>query len=195
MSQLALEAELEQQAVLNSARRVTESQQISQQLQAANELYALKQIALQQELAALDKSGKDYELKLKQMLDRQKQLQRQHENEVTAVKDQAEINRNQRILAAENNLNNALAQSATSMLMRHQTVTQSLLQLGDQLVAGMMENAIKSALADNFTKEKDAAAAARKAYIAGMQFPFPVNLVAAPVLAAPRNWSGKKTTT
>jgi hypothetical protein len=48
----------------------------------------------------------------------------------------------------------------------------------------MMETAIKSVLANDFTKESDAAAAARKAYLAGMKFPFPVNLVMGPALGA-----------
>src|SRR6185369_5348146 len=47
-----------------------------------------------------------------------------------------------------------------------------------------IRNAIKSILADDMTKEHDAAAAARKAFLAGMQFPFPVNVVMGPVLAA-----------
>jgi hypothetical protein len=48
----------------------------------------------------------------------------------------------------------------------------------------MIQNAIQSMLADDMTKERDAAAAARKAFLAGMHFPFPVNLVMAPTLAA-----------
>jgi hypothetical protein len=48
----------------------------------------------------------------------------------------------------------------------------------------MMQNAIKSILALNMTKEHEAAAAARLGYLAGMKFPFPVNLAMAPVLGA-----------
>jgi hypothetical protein len=42
-------------------------------------------------------------------------------------------------------------------------------RLGDQVVAGLMQTAIKSILADDMTKEHDAAFAARKAFMAGEQ--------------------------
>ena len=48
----------------------------------------------------------------------------------------------------------------------------------------MLQTALKSILADDMTKEHDAAAAARKAYLAGMQFPFPANVVMGPTLGA-----------
>ena len=59
-----------------------------------------------------------------------------------------------------------------------------VISLGDQAAQGLIENALKSILADDMTKEHDAAAAARKAYLAGMHFPWPANLVLAPALAA-----------
>jgi hypothetical protein len=68
--------------------------------------------------------------------------------------------------------------------MRHETFAKMMVSLGDQVAAGMMENALKSMMADDMTKEKDDAAAARKAFLAGWQFPFPVNIVMAPVLGA-----------
>ena len=46
----------------------------------------------------------------------------------------------------------------------------------------MMQNAIKSVMANDFTKES--AATARKAYLAGMHFPFPANIVMGPALGA-----------
>ena len=59
-----------------------------------------------------------------------------------------------------------------------------MLSLGDQVAAGMMQNAIKSMITLEMTKEKEAAAAARQGYLAGMKFPWPTNLAMAPALGA-----------
>lgn len=48
----------------------------------------------------------------------------------------------------------------------------------------MIENAIKSMLADDMTKEKDAAAAARKAFNIGMSMGGPAGVILGPVLGA-----------
>jgi hypothetical protein len=184
MGALALAAQREQQQLLDSSHRMTDQQRMAEALQVANEEYALKLTALSQQIAALDKGGKDYENKLKQLQDKQKQLIQAHENEVTAIKDKAEIERNQRILSAETRLNDSIAQGLTQTLMRHQTFGAMMVGIGNQVVSGMMQNAIKSVMANDFTKESDAAAAARKMFLAGSHFPFPANIVMAPALGA-----------
>ncbi|GAA3760766.1 coiled-coil domain-containing protein [Terriglobus aquaticus] len=185
MSELALDAELERQAVLNSSRRQTEAQQINQQLQTANEMYALKQTALSQELSALDKSGKDYEVKLKQILDRQKQLQQQHENEVDQVRNQAEIQRNQRIIAAEQSAANTIANTLTGLATKHLTFAQILESTTQQAASSLIHLAIASLDANGRTKISESAAAARSAFLSTMKaFPAPVNLIAAPLAGA-----------
>jgi hypothetical protein len=68
--------------------------------------------------------------------------------------------------------------------MGHKTWASMMNSIGDQVVTGMIQNAIESILANDMTKESDAAKAARDAFKAGMKFPFPANLVAAPVLGA-----------
>jgi hypothetical protein len=184
MGELSIAAEKQQMALMDSARRVTVEQQIAEETRIANEEYSIKMRALEKELEGLDKSGKDYTTKLQQLQDKEKQLTQQHENDVTAIKEKAEIERNQRIGAAEAQFNDAIAQGLTRSIMGHQTWSQMLLSLGDQVISGMMENAIKSALLDDFDKERDAAKAARKFFLAGSQLPFPINIVAAPVMAA-----------
>jgi hypothetical protein len=56
--------------------------------------------------------------------------------------------------------------------------------LGNQVVSGMIENAIKSMLAMDMTKERDAAAAARKAFNIGMSIGGPAGIVLGPVFGA-----------
>lgn len=56
--------------------------------------------------------------------------------------------------------------------------------LGNEVVSGLLGMAIKNIEANLMTKESDAAAAARKMFLAGAEMPFPANIVAAPALAA-----------
>jgi hypothetical protein len=68
--------------------------------------------------------------------------------------------------------------------MGHESFAKMMTSIGNEVVTGMMQNAIKSALMDDFTKEKDAAAAARKAFNIGLSIGGPAGIVLGPVLAA-----------
>ncbi len=184
MGELSLAAQREHQALIDSGRRVSVQMRQKEETAAANAEYALKLTALSHQIAALDKGGKDYENKLRALQAKQRQLVQEHENEITAIKDKATMERNSRILAADQNFNNTIAAGLTQSLMGHQSFAATMDSIGSQIVSGMMENAIKSVLANDFTKESDAAAAARKAYLAGMHFPFPANIIMGPLLGA-----------
>jgi hypothetical protein len=184
MGALALAAQKEHQQLMDSAHRMTDQQRMNEAIKNANDEYNLKVTELSREVAALDKGGKDYENKLQQLQDKQKQLVQQHENDISAIKDKAEIERNQKILSAEQHFQDSIAGGLTQVLMGHQTFAAMMTSIGNQVVSGMMQNAIKSVMANDFTKESDAAAAARKAYLAGMHFPFPANIVMGPALGA-----------
>jgi hypothetical protein len=184
MGELAMQAEKQKQALADSSHRVSMDQRIAEETRSANEEFQIKQAALDKEIAGLDKSGKDYANKLKQLQDQEKQLTTQHQNELTAIKEKAEQERNQRILSAETSFQNSIASSLTKSLMGHQTWAKTLESIGNQVVSGMIENAIKSMLADDMTKEKDAAAAARKAYVIGTSMGGPAGIILGPVMAA-----------
>jgi hypothetical protein len=160
------------------ATRLAEAQQIE------DAEYAIKLQAFESEIAALDKNAKDYQAKLRQLQDREQELTQEHQNKLTQIADRAEQERNTRILAAESRLDDSVAKGLTGMLTKHESFAKMMNQIGGQVASGMMETAIKSVLANDFTKESDAAAAARKAYLAGMNFPFPVNVVMGPALGA-----------
>ncbi len=184
MGELSLARLRQSRELARSLSHTTYAQQMADAEMFANEEFAIKYVALQREIDALDKSGKDYENHLKALQDKETQLTRQHENELTSIKEKAEQESNQRILAAENQRNDAIARGLTQSITGHETWAKMVTSLGDQVVSGMMENAIKSALLDDFDKERDAAKAARKGWLAGSQFPFPTNIVMAPLLAA-----------
>lgn len=184
MGQLAIAAEKQYMALLDSSRHVTVAQRIAEDTKIANEEYALKMAALNKEVAGLDKSGKDYENKLKQLQDKEKQLTRQHENELTSIKEKAETERNQRVLAAETQFQDSIARGLTQSIMGHQTWSRMLLTFGDEVVGGMIQNAIKSMMTMDMTKEKDAAHAARRAFNIGLDMGGPVGWVLGPVMGA-----------
>jgi hypothetical protein len=184
MDELQIASDREAGQLRASMHRETAAQIISQELRISNEEFMAKSFAYARELSALDKNGKDYENKLKAIQNKQTELIRAHENEITQIKDKAEIQRNQRMLSAESRMQDAVAGGLTNVLMRHQSFASMMDSLGSQVATGIMQNAIKSALADDFTKEKDAAKAARKAYNSGMELPAPANVVIAPLWAA-----------
>ncbi len=182
--ELILAAERQRLALRDSARRMSRQATIDGEVAAANDEFALKQRALLQEAAALDKSGKDYENKLRAIQNKERQLVQAHENEITAIKDKAMMERNATILSAEAHFQDTLAAGLTQALMGHKSFASMMNSIGNEIVSGMIQNAIKSILANDMTKESDAAAAARKAFNAGMHFPFPANIVMAPTLGA-----------
>lgn len=184
MDELQIASDREAGQLRASMHRETAAQIIAQETRISNEEFMAKSLAYAREISALDKNGKDYENKLKAIQNKQTELIRAHENEITQIKDKAEIQRNQRIMSAESRMQDAVAGGLTNVLMRHQSFASMMDSLGSQVATGIMQNAIKSALADDFTKEKDAAKAARKAFNSGMELPAPANVVIAPLWAA-----------
>jgi hypothetical protein len=184
MGALQMAAEKEAAQLLLSSRRVLDQDMVNEETRTANAVFAQQMTALSHQIAALDKSGAEYENKLKALNNRKIELTRQHEQQVTAIKDKAEMERNSRILSAETRFNETVARGLTQSITNQQSWGKMMVSIGNQVVSGMLENAIKSILMDDMTKEHDAAAAARKAYLAGMHFPFPANLVMAPALGA-----------
>jgi hypothetical protein len=184
MGALLIARAKEQQALVNSAHAATLQQRIRQELDNENMEYALKLSAMQREIDALDKNGKDYENKLRQLQDKELQMVRQHENDVAAIKNKAETQQNTDTANALAHMRDLFAQGFTQVLMRHQSFAQMMDRIGSQVASSMMQTAIQSALSMKFGKEEEAASAARKMFLAGTHFPFPVNIVMAPLLGA-----------
>jgi hypothetical protein len=88
------------------------------------------------------------------------------------------------MLSAISQFENSIASGLTKVLMGQQTFASMMNSIGSQVAEGFIQNALKSMMGLDMTKEKEAAAAARKMYLAGSQFPFPANIVMGPVLAA-----------
>ena len=184
LGELGLAALRQSFLLQDSARRVNAAQIATEETTLANAEFNIKMQAFARELSALDKSGKDYANKLKAIQDKEKQLTQQHENELTAIKEKAEIESNQRILAGWQQFSSQMASGLTQSIMGHQTWARMLSSIGDQVVSGMIQNAIKSMLVADMDKEKQAAKAARAAFNIGMSIGGPAGIVLGPVFGA-----------
>jgi hypothetical protein len=184
LAELQLQAERQAAAVADSRHRESIEARIAEETYFAEQEYEIKRAALAREMADVDRSSKDGLNKLKQLQDQEKQLTVAHENEIAAIREKAEIERNQRVLAANTQFENSIAAGLTRSIEGHQRWGQMVQSIGAQVVGGMIENAIKAILADDMTKEKDAAAAARKAYNIGLSIGGPAGVILGPIFGA-----------
>jgi hypothetical protein len=184
MAALELQDENNQTKELVKAHKSRSAQILQSQIDAENADYQSQMRAYNTELASLDRFSKDYQVHLQQINDKEIELTKEHENKLTAIKLQAEEERNARIMAADQKFNDSIASGMTKVLMGQEGAAKMLLGLGRQVAAGLMENAIKSVLANNFTKESDAAAAARKAYLEGQKIGGPAGTIVGAAMGA-----------
>jgi hypothetical protein len=184
MSMLALSASKEAQALQNSAHQVSLKKQLDQEIAFADQEMKIKLAAAQEEAAGLDKSDKDYTNKLKANLDKQKQLIQQNADGVTALRENAAKKTNDAIKASDQNFLNSLNSQLTSVLTRHQTVGAMMISMGNQVVSGMIKNALQMETVNGRQRFDDARTAAVAAFKNGEKAGFPVGLVLAPVMGA-----------
>jgi len=165
-------------------RQITDRQATAEEIKAAQERERIEVAALDSAIAALDRYDAEYLVKLRGLENKKKQIIQQSEQEITAIRDKAEEQRNTRILSAEHRFDDEIARGLAQVIMRHESFGKMMLDIGNQVVAGIISNSIKAILANDMTKPSDANAAARKAWVAGTHFPFPLDIVMPPVLAA-----------
>ncbi|QNI35453.1 coiled-coil domain-containing protein [Edaphobacter albus] len=184
MGELSVAAERQQMAVLDSARRMTDQQRVAESLAMAEKEFQLKQQALRSQIEALDTTGKDYQNKLQALQNKELQLIKEHENEKTAIQNQATMARNNRVLNSYRQFEQGIARSTASVLLGQQSFASVMNSIASQVAGGMIQNSLMSIMAMDMTKPHEAAAAARQMFLAGTKFPFPANLVMPPILGA-----------
>lgn len=184
MAQMQIAAEKETALASLSAKHASDAERVAAEEKAANQSFKVQRAALNKQIETLNQSDAEYTNKLKALQNKQEELTKQHEDKITAIKEQAEMQRNSRILSAETRFQETIASGLAKSITGQESWGKMMNAIGSQVASGMLENAIKSILMDDMTKPHDAAAAARKAYLAGMHFPFPANLVMAPALGA-----------
>jgi hypothetical protein len=184
MGELLNAAEQQRIALRDSFHRVSIQMRLDEEIAAANDEFALKDKAMKDEAAALDRGGKDYDNKLKAIQDKERQLVQEHENQITAIKDKAVMDQNTKQQAAMTKLEEMTATGLSQVLMGHKSFASMMDGIGNEVVSGMLRTAIMSMMTADMDKEKQAAQAARTMFLAGAKLPFPANVVAAPVMGA-----------
>lgn len=166
----------------------TERAKVAYAIQFANEEYQAKKDELYKEIAALDKSGKDYEVKLRTLQDREKEMVQQHENEITAIRTKAEADRNKRLTAGLTQLEQQTARAFAQSVVEGKNFGQSMAQIGAQVLEQMIQNSLMAMAMRDAEKPSEAASAARKVFdsVAGIPYvgPFLAPEAAAAAFAA-----------
>lgn len=181
---LTLAAEKQNQQLLDSSRHMSNEQRVIEEQKFATDEFNIKLKWLQQEEAALDKSGKDYNNKLKQIQNQEKQLTQQHANEIAAIKIKAEEESNARILSAEQRAASQTADGLSRSIMGHETWARMITSLGDQAVAGLIRNSLMVMMQQDKERLSDARKAASSAYATGEKIGGPAGLILGPTFAA-----------
>ena len=181
--ELVLAAHKQAVATMRALQNVSTQQQISDETQAANLEFALQQSALQREIEALDKNGKEYQNKLKALNQQEETLEKQHQATLTEIKEKAEEERNKRILTAENQFRDAVASGLTQVIMGHESFAKMMSQLGDQVVSDVIKNTILILFQQDKQRFGDARTAASNTYSSVSAIPI-VGPFLAPAAAA-----------
>jgi hypothetical protein len=164
MANLKLTAEKTAATAQLSSFRSTVEQRIALERKTADEEYEIKKRALTREIQALDQSGADYNNKLKLLQDQQRQLTQQHENELARIRETAEQQTNDKLIASYGKFTDAISSDLSKVIMGHQTMAKMVDSLGDQMIGQLIQNGIKYAMENKFRQESDAKAAATAAY-------------------------------
>jgi hypothetical protein len=149
----------------NSVHGPSKNQQIEQAVDLANKEYAVKQAALQQQVAALDAGGQDYNNKLKELQQQELLLTEEHEQQIKQIKLKAQEDTNKQIQAGEQRALRTTNEALTQAIMGQKTWAQTVEQLGRQAVSTILQNAMLTAEAAAIGRESQAAQAARTAFV------------------------------
>jgi hypothetical protein len=184
MAKLNETAESQAARYLLKMHEATSKEITEAEVKAAEERRNQEADAYNKEIALLGQFGDKEAAKIKELEDKKKQLYAQSENEITNIRQRAEEERNRKILDAEHRFESDMARGLAGVITGHQSFGNMMRQIGDQVAQGLIENALTSIMANDMTKPSDAAAAARKMYLAGTKFPWPLDIVMPPILAA-----------
>ena len=184
IGELQITAEREKDQSLMAQGLMSAHERMASEERMANQELANQRTAAQQELAALDTTGKEYENKKQQINDKIEQAEKQHQNRMQQIQDQAAAQEYSRLTQQEQRMANTYAQGFSKVIMGKESFGKMMQQVDSQIAGSMIQHAIMSMIALDMTKEREAASAARKAFVSGMSMPPPANVFIAPAWAA-----------
>jgi hypothetical protein len=164
MGELVIAAEKQQLQLRVGLHHITAAQLLAEELKISGEEYQAKMAAYAQEIAALDKHGKDYENKLKAIQDKEKELTRQHENELTQIQQAADAKRVSTVTDAYNRMGEAAARTAAQSIMQGQNLGQAFERMGAQMLQTALTNLMQMETVQGRKRFGDARTAAADAW-------------------------------
>jgi hypothetical protein len=137
---------------------------VDAEVKAQNDVYKAQMQAYQLEIGALDKNSKDYEVKLKAMQDRELELTRDHETKLTQIVTQAEEERKQKVIQAENQMGNVAAETAAKSIIQGKNMEQAFERVGGQMMQTALTNLLQIETVQGRKRLGDARTAAADAF-------------------------------
>ena len=184
MAELQAAADREAGQMRKSLTRMSAAEILDMELGFAAQEYSAKQQALQAELAAIAESDKDKENKRLVLNNKLLELDKQYQVQTQSLEEQSRLKQLASLQAAENRMKAEYARGFSEVIMRKESFGKMAQQIDSQIATGMLQNAIMSMMTLDMTKEKEAAAAARKGFLWGWEHGGPAAPILAPALGA-----------
>ncbi len=164
MGELEIAAEKQQLQFRVSLHKMTAAQILAEELKISREEYQAKLAAYAQEIAALDKHGKDYENKLKAIQDKEKELTRQHENELTQIQQTATAKQLSVVTDAYNRIGQEIASTAARSITQGKNLGQAFEQMAGTMLQTALTNLMQMETIQGRKRFGDARTAAADAF-------------------------------
>jgi hypothetical protein len=184
MGELRIAALRETEQTSLSQALTSGRQKLQNDLDLANQEYAIQKEALDKEISALDMFAKDYENKKQALNNKLEQLDAQHANTTQQLNDQAAATAHSRLTAAQTAMAQVYVNGFTQVIMGKESMAHMLQQADSQIASSMLKNALMSIATLDLDKEKSAAKAARAAFNIGLSMGGPAGMVLGPVFGA-----------
>jgi hypothetical protein len=184
MGELQIAAEREAGQTRLAQVLMSGNDRLALERQLAEKEFSLQQDEFAKERAALNSADADFGLKQQQLDDKEEQAERQHQNRMQQIRDQAASQEYSRLSQDQQRLASVYTQGFSKVIMGKESFGKMMQQVDSQIASSMMEHAMMSIIAMDMTKEREAASAARKAFNSGMSLGPPQNFFIAPAWAA-----------
>jgi hypothetical protein len=169
MAQLQIEADRDAFKARMAVTRMSQDQILDAEMSFSAKEYETQKEALNQELAALDQNDKEYVNRKMALNNKLIELEKQFHNQQDQLLRQSQQQEQAEIQSAEMRVRSLYATGFANVIMGKESFGKMMRQVDSEIASSMLEHAITSMMALDMTKEREAAAAARKGFLAGEQ--------------------------
>jgi hypothetical protein len=185
MGELQIAAQKE--ASQNIMTRITQTaaDRIALEMSLENQSFQIEKAAINDKLTSLDASDREYLNKVQQLYNQLEELEKQHNNKMLAIQNQADATEYKNLTDAQHKVLEGYSRGFGQVIIGKESFLHLMQQMDSQLVGNMLQHVLMSMATLDFGKEKQASKAARDAYLSAMDgIPAPANFFIAPAWAA-----------